>query len=433
MAQLVDSRGYNLNPRLGGFGKGIVPLAQLQQFGQQNIAQGKREQIKSILAQQQGQPTGTPEQPQFQTDPATGQVIPQPEAPQVMTLAQKKDLARQIDPIEAENIFKQTGIDSASQRAEASRFASQLETTPFAQRSWLINARIQKLQGEGRDAKDTIELLQMDEQTQNQAALGIQLADLSTKERLDYKGKQRASGQRIGTYNPRDYTVESFAEFRKTGDPAALERYTEKTINVGGVQYALDPATNTYKETVTVEKVASNKAKIAAAVKQAESSARSAGEEFSAYNRAKAALPGLIEVTDKLHKLADVATYTTTGKVFNVMAKELGFGATKGATARASMTSLVDNQILPLLRETFGAAFTAEEGNRLRATILNIDSTPEERKATLESFIDQKIRNLQTTERQRGSKDLTTEEAVRGQMKDQQPPQTVGRFKVEVE
>jgi len=189
MAQLVDSRGYNLNPQLGGFGKGVLPLAQLEQFGQQNIAQGKREQIKSILSQQQGQPTG---QPSFQTDPATGQVIPQAETQQPLTLEQKKQMAREIDPIEAERMFKVTGIDSASQRADASRFASQLETTPFAQRSGLINARVQKLQSEGRDAKDTIELLSMDEKTQNQAALGIQLADLSTKERLGLKAKQSA-------------------------------------------------------------------------------------------------------------------------------------------------------------------------------------------------------------------------------------------------
>ncbi len=53
--------------------------------------------------------------------------------------------------------------------------------------------------------------------------------------------------QRIGTYNPRDYTTESWSEFTKTGDPSKLKRYTEKTIMIGEVPHKLVPGTeNTY-------------------------------------------------------------------------------------------------------------------------------------------------------------------------------------------
>lgn len=49
---------------------------------------------------------------------------------------------------------------------------------------------------------------------------------------------------RIGTYNPRDYTAESWAEFTQSGDPSKLKRYERvSTVDVGGIKYAIDTAT----------------------------------------------------------------------------------------------------------------------------------------------------------------------------------------------
>lgn len=141
---------------------------------------------------------------------------------------------------------------------------------------------------------------------------------------------------------------------------------------------------------------------IRAQIKRAELEATAQGETVTTLTRAKAALPGLLDVSDKLKKLADVATYTTTGRLFDLAAKELGFGSTKGGTARSSMTSIVDNQVLPLLRDTFGAAFTAAEGDKLRDSLLDPDASPEAKKATLDAFIDQKYRNIETQERELG-------------------------------
>lgn len=141
---------------------------------------------------------------------------------------------------------------------------------------------------------------------------------------------------------------------------------------------------------------------IRAQIKRAESEATAQGETVTTLTRAKAALPGLLEVSDKLKKLADVATYTTTGWLVDLAAKELGFGSTKGGTARSSMTAIVDNQVLPLLRDTFGAAFTAAEGDKLRDSLLDPDASPEAKKATLDAFIDQKYRNIETQERELG-------------------------------
>lgn len=141
---------------------------------------------------------------------------------------------------------------------------------------------------------------------------------------------------------------------------------------------------------------------ITAATTTAKSEATSSAEAADELKRAQAALPGLRETVASLKELSKLATYTTTGKAFDLAAKELGFGGTKGSTARAKMVSVVDNQVLPLLRDTFGAAFTAAEGERLRDTLLDPDASPEAREAQLNAFMDQKVRDIETKQRQLG-------------------------------
>lgn len=136
---------------------------------------------------------------------------------------------------------------------------------------------------------------------------------------------------------------------------------------------------------------------IRAAIKAAEVAATARGETLSEFKKATAALPGLIEVTTRLKDLAPIVTNTFSGKIFDAAAKEAGF-ATKGGTARAEFQSIIDNQVLPLLKPTFGAAFTVAEGDSLRATLGDPDATPEAKVAQIDAFIAQKMRNLQASE-----------------------------------
>ena len=156
------------------------------------------------------------------------------------------------------------------------------------------------------------------------------------------------------------------------------------------------------KEEAKLEAQLELKPQVQAAVKEAEAAAASKGESLSEYRRAKAALPGIHETVAKLKTLSEVATYTMTGRAFNEMAKQMGFGSTEGATARSTMESIVDNQVLPLLRDTFGAAFTAAEGDRLRNSLLDPNGSPDQKKATLDAFLDQKMRNLEAKETELG-------------------------------
>lgn len=105
-------------------------------------------------------------------------------------------------------------------------------------------------------------------------------------------------------------------------------------------------------------------------------------------------LPGLRTVIDDLTALADTATYTMSGQAMDSLKRELGLPVGQGAIDRASYIAIVDNQVLPLLRDTFGAAFTQKEGESLRATLGDPNKSPAEKKAILNAFITQKERDI---------------------------------------
>ena len=136
---------------------------------------------------------------------------------------------------------------------------------------------------------------------------------------------------------------------------------------------------------------------IRSAIKTAEKSAEGESEASSSLISAQAAMPGLRTVVSNLKALSGDATFTLAGRGFNAVAKELGF-STKGDTARSSMIAMVDNQVLPLLKPIFGAAFTAAEGDRLRNAFLDPNSTPDSRKASLDAFLSQMERNIEAKE-----------------------------------
>ena len=130
----------------------------------------------------------------------------------------------------------------------------------------------------------------------------------------------------------------------------------------------------------------------------------------------EANLPRLQEVVEELGALADIATYTEAGLGYDAIQRQLGMDMNKGAIARKEYTSKVDNEILPLLRQTFGAQFTVEEGKALKATLGDPDAHPDEKKAVLKSFIENKVAQIKIKERLleqiTGGKDLSMEELM---------------------
>lgn len=127
--------------------------------------------------------------------------------------------------------------------------------------------------------------------------------------------------------------------------------------------------------------------------------AQAAGQEELASQTSK--LPELINVVKELGELGKEATYTYGGQGVDILARELG-QTTPGAKARTEYIAKVNNQVLPLLRDTFGAAFTVQEGESLKATLGAPNKSPEEKEAVLQAFIKQKIRNIQSQQRKLG-------------------------------
>ena len=76
--------------------------------------------------------------------------------------------------------------------------------------------------------------------------IGVGITALGGQEAYDnFIGKD--SGPKIGTYNPRDYTPESFAQFRESGDPSVLKRYyAMQPTEIGGTTYFRDDQGNLF-------------------------------------------------------------------------------------------------------------------------------------------------------------------------------------------
>lgn len=117
-------------------------------------------------------------------------------------------------------------------------------------------------------------------------------------------------------------------------------------------------------------------------------------ENIVSYESLASKMPGLRENMAELGDLATKATYTQTGQLIDKVMRESGQEPSENAVARTKYIAAVDNQVLPLLRDTFGAAFTEREGATLRNTLGDPDKSPVEKQAILDAFIDQKERDL---------------------------------------
>jgi hypothetical protein len=129
--------------------------------------------------------------------------------------------------------------------------------------------------------------------------------------------------------------------------------------------------------------------------KAAEARGASVGEAQASLASLNSKMPGLETVVRQLDDLSEKATYTVAGQVVDYARRQFGAEPRESAVARKQYVSLVDNQILPLLRDTFGAQFTQREGESLKATLGDPDASPKEKQAVLKAFIEQKRRNIE--------------------------------------
>lgn len=304
-----------------------------------------------------------------------------------------------------------------------------LESGNTDQALTMLTERFTDLQGQGLPTNETVEAITAIRNGDTQSVVGaIDAAQEIARQRGLTGTSQVSVGQRdferkvnIVKSDPNLETPEAKAAAISLGLEA-------KASSAAQIQIAKDPdLTKAVAESESIiagakagategEKLKqqrNHKPAIAALVKLAEKEAVERGDTLTSLQRSKAALPGLTDAVGQLKELATIATSTFGGKLFDGAVKQTGFGSTKGATARAKFIAIVNNQVLPLLKETFGAAFTAQEGEALKATMGDPDASPEEKTAQLDAFIAQKMRDIETRERQLSStEELSTGEFV---------------------
>ena len=121
-------------------------------------------------------------------------------------------------------------------------------------------------------------------------------------------------------------------------------------------------------------------------------------KDIDEYNTMQANMPQLLEMVDDLNNLADKTSTSLYSKGKSALYKAFN-ASTDTDDANVAYDNMVDNNILPLLRQTFGAAFTEREGERLKATLGNKGMTAAQKKQALNNFITQKQREMESKKR----------------------------------
>lgn len=205
----------------------------------------------------------------------------------------------------------------------------------------------------------------------------------------------------------RNSAKRALGSMAKVGTSAQERIAQDKTLGqqVADQKSAESASTEKGKSTVQLK----FKPQITRAVKLAEKEASERGDVLNDLSRAEAGLPGLIKATDNLKELSVAATSTYGGRLFDLIAKESGWGSTKGANARTKYIAIIDNQVLPLLKQTFGGAMTEGEGLRLSNTFGDPNATPEQKMLQTEAFIEQKLRDIEGLKIQSGTNEDQSE------------------------
>lgn len=144
------------------------------------------------------------------------------------------------------------------------------------------------------------------------------------------------------------------------------------------------------------------KPQIAESTNRAQTIGTAQGEAENLLADMEANLPNLENVVKDLSALGKTATYGLLGRAEDAIQRQLGMDVGQDAIDRKAYVSKVNNEILPLLKQTFGAAFTVAEGDSLRETLGDVNASPEEKDAVLRQFIDNKRASIETQMRRTG-------------------------------
>ncbi len=219
----------------------------------------------------------------------------------------------------------------------------------------------------------------------------------------------KPTGEKDKDGNPINQAFYAFSGVDANGEPYVKYQQIEGELGGSFGRSAADEIALAAEKTAAVEaekfKAKGKYApKVIQATKLAEWRSKFLAEDIEKLSSLESGMQGIDEMVTDLSALADDVSYTFVGKAANYLLNK-GFGIeTEGGTARVKWTSIVDNEILPLLKQTFGAAFTAAEGERLKATLGSEDYTTKQKMAALESFVSSKRRQVEGLRRKLGNR-----------------------------
>lgn len=185
-----------------------------------------------------------------------------------------------------------------------------------------------------------------------------------------------------------------------------MEQYAEA---IGGIEATKKGMSEQAKKNVEL----SMNPKIEYETKKSAELGKVSGERANAFQEAKARMPQMEKLVNELHQLGNAATYTLAGRAKDAFYREMGYEVPDSAVARAEYISKVDNEILPLLRQTFGAQFTQKEGESLKATLGDPNRSPREKDAVLRSFIKTKMGEINTMSRMNDGYNVYSDEEIK--------------------
>ena len=133
--------------------------------------------------------------------------------------------------------------------------------------------------------------------------------------------------------------------------------------------------------------------------KYTETTGKNLAEDEEQLRNLEANMPALQEMVSELQDLADKATYTATGRGINKVQTELFGRSTQGDVAAKGYETRVNQNLLPLLRQTFGSAFTEKDREQLQKTLGDPTAHPKIKHDALKSFIRNKQREIESKRR----------------------------------
>lgn len=259
------------------------------------------------------------------------------------------------DPAMGEKIFKRVGANTQAKKEEWAAFATNIIDAPDPDTiDFLIDERIRKLGAEGRDATETLQLKDLEPQQLLPVMQGMKAAALTEKQRQDISARGRvAAGQKafapVTLFNPK--TGEK-VPYIPTFDPATGKAKLEKADLPEGFEISKETAEEKRQAEVAIaeeKKGAEIRGKKIATREQASiDEGLIAADGYANLKRAKSLLDGI-----------------ETGGFSNaaLSAKRL-FGVE--SANEAELSNRMGKAVLSQLRTTFGAAFTATEGESLK-------------------------------------------------------------------